>query len=70
MSFDGAVSCLRTRTFEEVLALIKGSKENGPERGAVAVEDKVWKIRGGKAMHTYPIGYLGFIVGTRVYSGR
>lgn len=73
MSFDGAVSSLRTRTFEEVLALM--DSEGDGKGGEVAVEMDgdgreiqvgkrgEWVFKSGREMHTWPLGYMNWIVG-------
>ena len=78
MSFDGAVSSLRTRTFQEVLALMDHEESGSTAKiGAVTVEmedDGVaievarrgeWVFKSGRQMHTWPIGYMNWIVGYR-----
>jgi hypothetical protein len=54
--FDGYVSCLRTRTPEEVEALLVRSI--GRER----LEREGWKLRNGSETHTWPIGRLNWII--------
>lgn len=53
--FDGYVSCLRVRTLEEVLDLVDG--RNGIPG---------WEIKSGWEMHTFGIGYMRWIIGTRI----
>ncbi|OJD35877.1 uncharacterized protein BKCO1_1400025 [Diplodia corticola] len=77
LSFDGCVSSLRTRTFIELMALVDSSLESalhGPQ-GRVArrvlqesgtAEIEGWVFKGGREMHTWPIGYMNYIVGRRV----
>lgn len=63
--FDGIVSSLRTRTFEEVLRLIDNQmiSQNGNEQHNVAHQE--WAFESGWKMHTWPIGYMNWIVGKR-----
>lgn len=57
--YDGYISCLRTRTREEVQELMK--------RAAGGDEEvlKKWKIRSGEEVHTAVIGKLFWIVATK-----
>lgn len=51
---DGFVSCLRTRTREEVERLMPaGWREQG------------WKIRSGREIHTWPVGRMTWVVGVK-----
>src|SRR4051794_2136832 len=54
--FDGFISSVRTRTADEVLALVKEGNIN---------EDKLqgWRIVSGEEVHTWPIGWMGWVVG-------
>ncbi|KAF2141383.1 uncharacterized protein K452DRAFT_228869 [Aplosporella prunicola CBS 121167] len=71
LSFDGAVSALRTRTFGEVVRLVEAGREG--EAGVVGevgtLERWGWRFRGGRELHTWPIGYFNYVVGTRVQGG-
>jgi hypothetical protein len=53
--FDGYVSSLRTRSSEEVQDLMKacGTSADG------------WSVMSGHEQHTFPIGYLTWIIGTK-----
>ncbi|CZS92709.1 uncharacterized protein RAG0_03234 [Rhynchosporium agropyri] len=53
--FDGYVSALRTRSAEEVQALMKdcGASCDG------------WTVKSGKEQHTWPTGYMTWIIGTK-----
>lgn len=53
---DGYISSLRTRTPEEVLALWK--KANGDDLEG-------WKIMSGRECHTWPIGYMSWVIGVK-----
>ncbi|KAH6894326.1 hypothetical protein B0T10DRAFT_249674 [Thelonectria olida] len=50
--FDGYISALRTRTPDEVEALLRGCGANTSE----------WEIRSGSKRHLWPCGYLNWIV--------
>ncbi|KAK7546267.1 hypothetical protein BKA81DRAFT_31827 [Phyllosticta paracitricarpa] len=75
MSFDGIVSSLRTRTFGEVMQLIdsvKGDNETEkefdkcPPLKQLGKADRFdWELRGGREVHTWPLGYFNYIVGRR-----
>lgn len=80
LAFDGFVSSLRTRTFLEVMTLVDHSLEAAlqssqgravrkvlQETGTAEIEG--WVFKGGREMHTWPIGYMNYIVGRRV-NGR
>ncbi|KAH7061536.1 hypothetical protein B0J12DRAFT_299221 [Macrophomina phaseolina] len=80
LSFDGFVSSLRTRTFLEVMTLVDPSLEATlqssqgsqlkkvlQETGTADIEG--WVFRGGREMHTWPIGYMNYVIGRRV-NGR
>lgn len=54
-AFDGLISSLRTRTPEEVLALVKKS----------GVDADGWNIRYGRVYHAEPIGSVTWIIGTK-----
>ena len=51
VAFDGYVSSLRTRTPDEVLQLLNGGRQLDG-----------WKFMSGEEMHTFPIGYLSWII--------
>lgn len=53
--FDGYVSSLRTRSPEEVVALMR-------ECGA---ESDEWKLESGHEMHTNPMGYMTWVIGRK-----
>jgi hypothetical protein len=72
MAFDGTVSALRTREFEEVVALIGDGDGGwtvnmikGEKRAKVSRGNEVWTLTGGRRMHTWPIGYANWVVGIR-----
>ena len=75
--WDGLVSCLRTRTFAEVLVLAEkaiGEKaktvgvESTPTKGwgredvSVAVCGD-WRLTSVRTMHTWPFGYMNAVIG-------
>lgn len=63
--FDGVVSALRTRTFEEVLRLIDDNDTRRNGYGKDGNVDNDWVFEAGWKMHTWPIGYMNWIVGKR-----
>ncbi|KAL0258848.1 hypothetical protein SLS55_006352 [Diplodia seriata] len=80
LSFDGLVSSLRTRTFMEIMALVDSSLETAlhgaqgrvfrrvlQETGTAEIEG--WVFKGGRELHTWPIGYMNYVVGRRI-NGR
>lgn len=68
-AWDGAVSCLRTRTFEEVVGLVAGREEGvvvrGEEEGMQWAEVGGWVFEGGRKVHTWPLGYVNWVVAWR-----
>ncbi|KAJ2901587.1 hypothetical protein MKZ38_001666 [Zalerion maritima] len=52
--FDGLVSSLRTRTPEEVEALLKGCGAEGGTEG--------WKVRSGRERFLWPVGWMNWVV--------
>lgn len=77
-AFDGFVSCLRTRTFEEVMALVEeampGEERSALVRTVVGAEGRElvrttrgdWVFEGERELHTWPLGYMNSIVGRRI----
>jgi hypothetical protein len=66
-TFDGIVSCLRTRSFREVMALINARVEDKNTAQAAektAVKDN-WIFKSAYEMHSYPVGYMSWITGHR-----
>ena len=68
-SFDGLVSCLRTRTFEEYVQLLDDSlglkhqsKASGP---LVTVQRGDWVFTNRRTLHTWPLGYMNVIIGMK-----
>ena len=55
--FDGYISCLRTRTVEEVEELMR--------RAVGDDELKEWRVRSGEEVHTIAIGKLYWIIATK-----
>ncbi|KAI6244635.1 hypothetical protein HI914_07368 [Erysiphe necator] len=55
MLFDGFISCLRTRTPEEILYLT--------EKCGAPLDD--WKIVYGREQHSWPCGYLSWIIAVK-----
>lgn len=71
MAFDGTVSSLRTRTFEEILKLTP-LDENGYEycieqdeggRHVVVAYNGDWVFKASGEMHTWPFGHMNWVVG-------
>lgn len=65
---DGLVTCLRIRSFEEILRLLPkkyGAGKEGitAEKGEVA-ELRDWRFKHLRVLHTWPFGYMNVIVGT------
>ncbi|KIW06192.1 uncharacterized protein PV09_02672 [Verruconis gallopava] len=65
-TFDGLVSCLRTRSFKEVMALIGTvPQERGSSRfEKIAFKDD-WVFRSAYEIHSRPVGYMNWIAGHR-----
>ena len=74
MTWDGVVSSLRTREFEEVMALIENTSGDSlkPEivsslddKGRLIKSTRIgnWTFEGGREMHTWPFGYFNWVVG-------
>lgn len=65
-TFDGFVSCLRTRSFREVMALIgariQGVSGAGIEKVAVKGD---WIFRSAYELHSWSVGYMNWITGYR-----
>lgn len=63
-TIDGFVSCLRTRSFREVMTLVgaKISENNVHEK--LAFKDD-WTFRSAYEMHSWPVGYMNWITGHR-----
>ncbi len=59
--FDGYMSSLRTRSAEEVLALLSSDHDRRLLDG--------WRVRSGGEMHTWPMGYTHWIVGVKEDGG-
>ncbi|PTB69122.1 hypothetical protein BBK36DRAFT_2494 [Trichoderma citrinoviride] len=52
MVFDGLVSCLRTRTAEEIEALLRGC----------GADTSLWEMRSGRSKFIWPCGYLRWVI--------
>ncbi len=64
--FDGFISALRTRTFGEVLALVNRRWAVTWEEGTnVAFAKEGWRFETGEQVHSWPVGYMNWIVGTK-----
>jgi len=76
-SFDGFVSCLRTRTFDEIIQVIDTAMSTIPSPSTCPprwttdknmrryAERGPWLFEGGRAIHTFPLGHCNWIVGRR-----
>ncbi|KAI9820786.1 MAG: hypothetical protein M1827_005157 [Pycnora praestabilis] len=62
--FDGVISSLRTRTFAEVLGLM-GEAVTGPGPMVVSRRHPGWTFKSAFQMHSFPVGYMNCIVGTK-----
>ncbi|RDI84824.1 hypothetical protein Vi05172_g5455 [Venturia inaequalis] len=75
VTFDGLVSCLRVRTFREVVKLIKGIEgaeigeieavEDGEGRKLERVKKGSWGFEAGIVQHSWPCGNMNWIVGIK-----
>ncbi|KAJ9151215.1 Haloacid dehalogenase protein [Pleurostoma richardsiae] len=54
--FDGFVSALRTRTADEVEALLRTCGAEGAEE---------WEVRSGSERHLWPCGYVNWVIGVK-----
>jgi len=71
MAFDGVVSSLRTRTFEEILKMMpldvngyeRSLEQNEEGRYEVVAYNGDWVFKAGREMHTWPLGYMNWVVG-------
>ena len=52
---DGYISCFRTRERSEIEDLVKGMRS----------EREGWQLRSGRSVHTWPIGELVWLIGTK-----
>jgi hypothetical protein len=52
---DGYTSSVRTRTPQEIEALMKSCGANAND----------WTIKSGEKVHTFPTGYMTWVIGTR-----
>jgi hypothetical protein len=78
MTFDGLVSSLRTREFGEVMSLVddvlggatadRSTIESIERDGQTVhvVRRGGWVFEGSSQMHTWPIGYLNWVVGYKI----
>lgn len=68
-TFDGIVSCLRTRNFREVIGLMNANMIQDDSTKKLAEKDD-WVFQGGYEMHSWPVGYMNFITGHRRTHGQ
>ncbi|TKA83430.1 hypothetical protein B0A55_00328 [Friedmanniomyces simplex] len=73
--FDGFVSCLRTRTFEETVRLVEELQDGGrfPDHDSESESSSLarrrsWQFSHARALHTWPLGYMEVTFGRRVDS--
>lgn len=52
--YDGYISCLRTRTPDEIKALLR--------RNVPAEKLEGWKFKSGQVCHTRPVGWLHWVI--------
>jgi len=75
LCWDGVASCIRTREFEEVIAIVGelGGVEpvirNGKEVGERHCEIEGWTFTARRELHTWPFGYVNFTTGVRKSGG-
>lgn len=70
LAFDGYVSSMRTRTVGEVLALLDPEGAGSEERGLAVLRERGWSVRSGQECHTWPTGYMSWIVGVKERDGK
>lgn len=63
--FDGWMSCLRTRTPDEIEALLRTCGAEGGER-----EIAKWEIKSGSEMFMWPVGYVDWFICVKRDGGR
>jgi len=79
MGWDGIISLLRTRTFDEVVQLAdsamgwRGTKSGFGQFLTVdggntlrVIQRDGWVFESGRKLHTFPLGYMHWVVGRRV----
>ncbi len=76
-AFDGFISCLRTRTFDEIIQVINTAMGITPSPSARPpgwrtdknarryAERGAWLFEGGRVMHTFPLGHCNWVIGRR-----
>ncbi|RMY49489.1 hypothetical protein D0864_14712 [Hortaea werneckii] len=72
-SWDGFVSCLRTRTFDEFLSLLERVQGNNSKRGDhiskggdVIAARGDWLFTHSRRLHTWPLGYMEVTFGRKI----
>jgi hypothetical protein len=71
VTFDGFVSCLRTRNFEEVLRLVGKEDDDVDVHSTIDIEGREvmhakrgnWAFKGMSEVHSWPLGYMNWIIG-------
>jgi hypothetical protein len=77
LAYDGVVSALRTREFDELVALIDDISEekaqteitpgnNKAQEMRRTVRSGSWMFEGGRERHTIPFGYMNWFVGYKM----
>jgi hypothetical protein len=63
-TFDGLVSCLRTRSFKEVVHSIGANIQDPNGAQKTATKDD-WVFKASYELHSWPVGYMNWITGYR-----
>ncbi|KAH9844721.1 hypothetical protein Tdes44962_MAKER07131 [Teratosphaeria destructans] len=67
--FDGLISCIRTRTFDELVDVI-GQAQGMRHGDASGMSNRQklgsWEFSHTRTLHTWPVGYMSVIVGRKV----
>ena len=63
--FDGLVSALRIRTFREIMALAGEVVPSATTQKVMGIRQRGWSFEYGDKVHTWPIGYINWIVGIK-----
>lgn len=72
-SWDGFVSCLRTRTFEETIRLVESVQgipqgDHALKGNAIVTKRGDWLFSHSRTLHTWPIGYMEVTFGKKIES--
>lgn len=69
---DGFVSCLRTRTFEEIIRLVEDVQgrwhvsDHALKGNSVVAKRGDWIFRSARVLHTWPLGHMNAVVGRKM----